>query len=156
MHQKNQCNEKQALEIIRRFCRYMLLEHRRTNKLFCNWLSSCSGLKVLKKHILRAEGYTIWPAQVSPSPIIFLWRPDTTRVNGNFWEEIFYFHGAKHSFYNILLWLLCFNQGHLPGTLGLWKHLMFEELSGWQSKEIQIHDLHGIIFLLCRKVQICF
>lgn len=156
MHQKHQHNEKQALEIIPRFCRYVLLEHRRTNKFFCKWCSSCSCLKVLKECILRAERYTKWPSQVSPRPIIFLWRPSTTGVNGKFWEEIWYFHGAKHSFYNTVPWVLAFNQGHLPWTLGLWKYVMFEEFRDWQSKETRIHNLHGIICLMCKKVQICF
>lgn len=156
IHQKHKCNEKQGLEITPRFCRCAVLEHRRTKKYSVNDACHAQASKFSGSVILRAEIYTLWPSQVSPHPVTSLWRPGTARANGNFREEICYFCGAKQPFYHTILWVLVFKQGHLPGTLGLWKHLIFEELRDWQSKETQIHHLHGTIPLTCKKVHNCF
>lgn len=128
IHQKHKCNEKQGLEITPRFCRYAVLEHRRTKKYSVNDACHAQASKFSGSVILRAEIYTLWPSLVSPQPVTSLRRPGTTRANGNFREEICYFCGAKQPFYHTILWVLAFKQGHLPGTLGLWKHLIFEEL----------------------------
>lgn len=127
IHQKHQHNEKQAQEITPRFCRYAMLEHRRAKKYFANDACHAHIPKFSGRVILRAEIYTLWPFQVfpCPHPVTSLRRPDTTRAdwNQNFWEEICYFCGAQQPFYHTFLRVLAFKQGHLPGTLGLWKHL---------------------------------